>query len=152
MIEKSQRADSAVLWGVAGVAFALVIIGLLLDFKPWKRFASRKSSTLATENAPVAEADMLQKLWIEWELVEKYQREGFPNEEAAARQRLAHLADWPTIAENACRLFGHAAFTYETWKRLECWLLDGRAANREAMYRLSRKRVAELLREAAEKQ
>ena len=137
---------------------AIYVLLTLLGFKP----RSAKVVNLPPPPKPspkrlqagevpvVPEAEMFQKLWIQWELVQKYAREGFPQEEAAARQRLEHLSGWPAIAEYACRLFGHDRFSQDTWDRLERWLLADYAADREAMLRLSRQEIAALLRASAD--
>ena len=51
IIEKSQHADPTVLWGVAGIALALVFVGLLLDYRPWRWSIFRGTNAAQTKDA-----------------------------------------------------------------------------------------------------
>lgn len=112
------------------------------------KFAADSPPPLLQPAVEVPEDEMFQKLWIQWQLYQKYGREGFAKEANYAKGRLERFTEWPAISDACCRLFGHAAFTQATWDRLEGWLLAHHAANREAMYRMSRSQVAGVLQAA----
>jgi hypothetical protein len=70
---------------------------------------------------------------------------------AAKPDLLRRYPEWPAIQHCACEVFGHAAFTSQTWERLENWLLAEHVETHEAMHRMPRADVLRLLRAAVER-
>ena len=137
IVGNTQHVSLPILYTLVAFGLVLGIVGLLLDFKPWKWFSRR--TRFPFENSPP-----FQELLVAWKCHKTHGEQHYP------REALSRYRDWPVIQDSACRLFKHPMFTANTWLMMENWLVANRF-NRdgEKLRRASIAEIAEILQKAA---
>jgi len=139
-----------VIIGFVGIVLAAAV--LLYDWIPWLWQICRWRNSGArcyrdTTGHPLCpQSETFGELATGWEQHDKY-GEGY-----YSITRLNKFGELPAIQELACQLFGHSAWTNDTYNRLVSWLLTNHlAGSRDEMRAMPQPEVVRLLREAVSK-